>query len=249
MSIASEITRLQGVKSDILTAIGNKGVTVPAGSALDDCPDLIADITGSVIVGSELIGGRTYKTISFGAWTWLAENLDYKFIVNGHQIPIGGSGVSGTPTAWYYNNNETDYGIDGTYKCGLLYNGYAATYLENNKATLIPGWHVPSSNEWDILGALVGGASTAGTVLKAIDSSATAGYPSDWNGTDIFSFSVLPTGEYDGTFHSFGISVNYWTITPIDDYLYRCHFDNGAAMATSGYNYKGIGRPIRLVKD
>lgn len=44
MSIASEITRLQGVKSDILQAIANKGVTVPAGSALDDCPGLIADI-------------------------------------------------------------------------------------------------------------------------------------------------------------------------------------------------------------
>lgn len=44
MSIASEITRLQGVKADILTAIGDKGVTVPAGSALDDCPGLIASI-------------------------------------------------------------------------------------------------------------------------------------------------------------------------------------------------------------
>lgn len=44
MSIASEITRLQGVKSDILQAIADKGVTVPAGSALDDCPALIADI-------------------------------------------------------------------------------------------------------------------------------------------------------------------------------------------------------------
>lgn len=46
MSIASEISRLQGVKSDILTAISNKGVTVPTGSALDDCPGLIASISG-----------------------------------------------------------------------------------------------------------------------------------------------------------------------------------------------------------
>lgn len=45
MSIASEITRLQGVKSDILTAIADKGVTVPADSMLDDCPDLIASIS------------------------------------------------------------------------------------------------------------------------------------------------------------------------------------------------------------
>jgi hypothetical protein len=46
MSIASEISRLQGVKSDILGAIANKGVTVPAGSALDDCPALISSISG-----------------------------------------------------------------------------------------------------------------------------------------------------------------------------------------------------------
>ena len=45
MSIASEITRLQGVKSDILSAIADKGVTVPVGSALDDCPALIASIS------------------------------------------------------------------------------------------------------------------------------------------------------------------------------------------------------------
>lgn len=44
MSIASEITRLQGVKSDILQAISDKGVVVPVGSALDDCPGLIAAI-------------------------------------------------------------------------------------------------------------------------------------------------------------------------------------------------------------
>ena len=49
MSIASEITRLQGVKADILSAIAGKGVTVPAGSALGDCPDLIASIAGGSV--------------------------------------------------------------------------------------------------------------------------------------------------------------------------------------------------------
>lgn len=49
MSIASEITRLQGVKADILQAISDKGVVVPAGSALDDCPNLIGQISGSSI--------------------------------------------------------------------------------------------------------------------------------------------------------------------------------------------------------
>mgnify|MGYP003390408040 CR=1 FL=1 len=46
MSIASEITRLYGVRSDIFTAITNKGVTVPSGSQLDDAPTLIGSISG-----------------------------------------------------------------------------------------------------------------------------------------------------------------------------------------------------------
>ena len=54
MSIASEITRLQGVKSDILQSISDKGVTVPVGSALDDCPGLIASISGGGGGGMEI---------------------------------------------------------------------------------------------------------------------------------------------------------------------------------------------------
>lgn len=45
MSIASEITRLYGVRSDIFTSISNKGVTVPSGSQLDDAPTLIDSIS------------------------------------------------------------------------------------------------------------------------------------------------------------------------------------------------------------
>ena len=55
MSIASEITRLQGVKADILQAISDEGVEVPVGSALDDCPGLIASIGA---------GGGSFEDIS-----------------------------------------------------------------------------------------------------------------------------------------------------------------------------------------
>lgn len=67
MSIASEITRLQGVKSDILTAISDKGVTVPAGSALDDCPNLIGQISGGGGPYPSLIY-RTQQSDSRSGW-------------------------------------------------------------------------------------------------------------------------------------------------------------------------------------
>lgn len=44
MSIASEIERLSGVRSDIFTSITNKGVTVPVGSTFSSCPSLIDSI-------------------------------------------------------------------------------------------------------------------------------------------------------------------------------------------------------------
>ena len=45
MTVASEIARIQGVKANILDAIAAKGVTVPSGAKLADCPNLIGNIT------------------------------------------------------------------------------------------------------------------------------------------------------------------------------------------------------------
>lgn len=48
MSIAAEITRLQGAKADLRTAIQGKGVTVPAAAKLDDYAGYVSQIpTGS----------------------------------------------------------------------------------------------------------------------------------------------------------------------------------------------------------
>ena len=41
MSIQSEISRISGNVADALSAISDKGVTVPAGSTSDDLADLI----------------------------------------------------------------------------------------------------------------------------------------------------------------------------------------------------------------
>ena len=46
MSVHSEIDRIAGAKSDISTAIMNKGVTVPSGTKLDGMAALIDSISG-----------------------------------------------------------------------------------------------------------------------------------------------------------------------------------------------------------
>lgn len=59
MSIQSEITRISGNVSDALTAISNKGVTVPSGSNSDDLADLIALIES----GGGGSGGIIYQDL------------------------------------------------------------------------------------------------------------------------------------------------------------------------------------------
>ena len=61
MSVQSEIDRIAGAKSDISTAITNKGVTVPSGTKLDGMAALIDSISG----GEDVIIKRvTFKQSS-----------------------------------------------------------------------------------------------------------------------------------------------------------------------------------------
>lgn len=303
MSIASEIARLRGVKSDILQAISDKGVTVPVGSALDDCPGLISSISGggtatvsvkridsvrgnfivddngyiglrlndyfphdggtfldnyAVVVsgadfssaglgqvtfltpGTDSIGGRTYPTVNIGGKTWMAENLDLR----ADGITIGTTGSPSTPAAWYYNNSAETYGEHGN-KYGLLYNWYAVKHLIDNAATIIPGWHVPTTSEWDALATAVGGSSTAGTKLKS-----TTGWSSG-NGDGSYGFAAFPAGSRSsGSFNYLGSSADFWTANEYSSTsAYDSYFNTGASMNSDYGNYKTNAYSVRLVKD
>ena len=235
MSIASEITRLQGVKSDILDAIAAKGVSVPSGAKLADCPELISLIRG----GTADIGGRTYRTVTINGVTWLAENLDFKF----SGLAIGQGTSSSEPRANYYQNNEATYGVNGN-KYGLLYNWIAVKYLEDHKSELIPGGHVPTTTEWDALATAVGGPGVAGTKLKS-----TTGWSSG-NGDGSYGFAAFPAGDqYSDSFYNLGNGAYFWTATEnSSSKAYYRGFNTGASM-TSYYYDKSYGCSVRLVKD
>jgi uncharacterized protein (TIGR02145 family) len=196
------------------------------------------------------IGGRRYPVVKIGNQLWMAQNLDWKFEYNGGTLPIGGSDQPRTPHAWYYNNKKSTYGIDGTYKCGLMYNWYAAKYLDDNKSTLLPdGWHVPNKTEWDALIAVCGGTSAAGPKLKALDNSITSSWPSGWNGTDDYNFSLLPGGYYDGGFYGFNVNIRVWTVDEDSSTkAYDRVFSNSGSISL-GWIYKMDADYVRLVKS
>lgn len=204
------------------------------------------------IAGTVRIGGRLYRTITMDNQEWLAENLDYKFEYNGEPLPVNGSGTPSTPAAWYYARNEESYGIDGTYKCGLLYNGYAVDYLEANKATLLPsGWHVPSKSEWETMQEHIGGSSVGGTKLKAIPGSLDGNWPSEsWGGTDDYEFTAYPGGEmWGGDFHDIGVAAQFWTTTvKTGSYVWGYMLLETSPAVGEIASQKTFANSIRLVK-
>jgi uncharacterized protein (TIGR02145 family) len=226
---------------------------------MDEATDTEIDNMFTVV-----IGGRTYRTVTIGNQEWLAENLDYQFDYNGSPLPINETGNPSTPAAWYYNNDDgTTYGIDGTYKCGLLYNQYAVCYLNEHTDTLLPdGWHVPMDYEWRTmfseLTQRVGPADwDCGYTLKAANSSVTANWPSGWDGTNMYGFSVLPAGRYSSSFNQLGSTAAFWTpdISVIDQTGTSIRFGydtrdpgNYVSVYSNNPSTFGWGYSLRLVR-
>ncbi len=127
MSIQSEITRITSARDSSFTAVGEKGVTVPTGSTIDDLPGLINQIEagGTSAVTSIVVGalwgtglGTTYTTLSQNASVTVAPvhfadetyvtyaNGIFTFVMDGHyQITYfgrGGYNNGGTSIRMYY---------------------------------------------------------------------------------------------------------------------------------------------------
>ena len=192
--------------------------------------------------------GQTYKTVKIGSQTWMAENLNYK-------------------SANSYCYNDT---VSYCAKYGRLYTWAAAmdsvgAWNSNGKGCgydnvcspqypvqgVCPkGWHLPSRAEWRSLLSAVGGQSVAGTVLKT-----TSGWNSSGNGTDVFSFSMLPAGLKDdtGVYYDVGDDATFWSSTEGSRYLadYMNFLDRNNEDADFYYYCmrKGFAYSVRCVKD
>lgn len=198
--------------------------------------------------GGAVIGGRTYRTVIMpDGKEWLAENLDYKWT----GLTVDASGTSDSePRASYYNNDEATYGIDGTYKCGLLYNYQAVKYLNDNKSTLCPGWHVPSSTEWNALLTACGGAGQdTGKKLAAEKNSITENFPR-WSTlpTNDYGFSILPGGYKEATsFKQLNSSGFYFCSDSTGNAMMT--IDRSTNILISPYGTPANELSLRLIKD
>ncbi|WP_290722559.1 fibrobacter succinogenes major paralogous domain-containing protein [Fibrobacter sp. UBA2449] len=202
--------------------------------------------------------GKTYKTVTIGTQTWMAENLNYAYI----GIPYNYSGYTFDSTSWCYGDNPAN-----CTKYGRLYTWAAAmdsvgTWSTNSKGcgygtTCSPtypvrgicpeGWHLPTKAEFETLFTAVGGSSTAGKMLKS-----TNGWNSSGNGTDAYAFSALPAGRrnYDGDFNYEGDRAYFWSSTEGDSSgANGMCLDYYSDSAGPGNYYKYYEFSVRCLKD
>ena len=204
--------------------------------------------------------GQTYKTVTIGTQTWMAENLNYAYT----DVPYSYAAYESDSTSWCFDN-----ALDNCAMYGRLYTwsvamdsvgvwstkgkgcGYDKTCNVDSAGSvrgICPeGWHLPTQTEWGTLFAAVGGMSTAGKMLKS-----TSGWTSNGNGTDGYSFAALPADSRTagGDYRNKGYFTNFWSSSEKDSgTVYTMSLTYYVENADLTYRYKPEGLSVRCVKD
>lgn len=175
--------------------------------------------------------------VTIGTQTWKSKNL---------AIDDGGEGIE-------IRNIGIVNGVDlGTQ---YFYTWDAAVRVANS----IPGWHLPTKDEWITLALYVGGEQIgtgnnyriAGDKLKS-----TNGWNLGNDGTDDYGFTVLPVGYINSQNEVYvgkGSLSILWTsdtslVPSTGTAAYYCYF-NGTDTITINIFNKTDGLSVRLIKD
>ena len=214
--------------------------------------------------------GQTYKTVTIGTQTWMAENLNYAYT----GVPYHYMLYTSDSTSWCYKDSA-EYCV----KYGRLYtwaaamdsvgtwstNGKGCGYVNDDDKMCSPtypvrgvcpeGWHLPDTTEWNMLFTAVGGKSIAGKMLKSTSGWYNRG---NGNGTDAFAFSALPAGsrDYNGIFNDERHGAYFWISSEAFNSGAYCRrfYSDGDRDINGDYVYLGtygkeFGYSVRCVKD
>ena len=165
--------------------------------------------------------GQTYKTVTIGTQTWMADNLNYE-----------------TENSYCYDDDPSNCS-----KYGRLYTWAAA------KTVCPEGWHLPDTTEWNTLFTAVGGSSTAGAKLKS-QTGWTAYYGITNEDSFGFS-ALPAGFRFDyGHYINEGDYAYFWSSTEYSSYgAYYVSLDYNGDYAYLGNDGKSNGFSVRCVKD
>ena len=255
MSSSSSVRSSSSVSSSSAkssSSVRSSSSVVKSSSSVESSSS-IAVVDPSTVVKGTLTDDRdgvTYKTVTIGNQTWMAENLKLNYNVGSAKSWCGGGS----------GNNEGDcnkYGRLYTWAAAMdsaaiySYAGEDCGYGKHCPARWKPRgicpqrWHLPSKAELDELVEAVGGSSVAGTMLRS-----TSGWDHNENGSDLYGFTALPTGfRYPTYFDHTGLLTSFWGSTEDDIYAVIV-IDFGAHPSASvGRGIKSNGSPIRCLKN
>ncbi len=203
--------------------------------------------------------GQVYKTVTIGTQTWMAENLNYRYVGVKHNY----NGYTSDSTSWCYENEASNcdkygrlytwsavmdsaaqFSVNAGTQCGY---GKTCTPNSPHRGICPEGWHVPTNEEYSTLYTYIGGSSTAGSLLKS-----TSGWYSGGNGSDKYGVSVFPAGyrNYNGGFYYESDDADLWSASEYSSkgawYQYfRYNYDDARQRNHDKYN----GQSLRCLKD
>ncbi len=193
------------------------------------------------------IEGNTYKTISIGTQTWMAENLRVLQYGNGDPIQnvtdnlLWADQITGA-YCWYDNDesqNKNSY--------GALYNYHAIADSRNICPT---GWRIPNKSDCEILGSFLGGNNIAGGKLK--ETGTVHWYSPNESASDKSKFSARGGGSRNtgGAFEYIRQMAAFWTSSlsaSTDAYFYFLSFETGELYIVNAN--KNHGFSVRCIKS
>ena len=174
-----------------------------------------AELDELVRLGKEDIKAFNPKTARIGRQTWMQENL---------AIDDGGEGIT-------YNPDNGQY----------YYTWGAALRI----AKSIPGWHLPSAEEWNAA------AEACGAKVMSNRWGMAGPRMRDYEGTEKLydKLGVLPVGAYYSRLHDAGVSAYFWSATDFNSFgAFSTYFDSNDIAQHDTENKKSR-LSVRLVKD
>ena len=197
--------------------------------------------------------GQTYKIVTIGSQTWMAQNLNYE-VDNSTCYDDDASNCAeyGRMYLWSAAMDSVGEWSTNGKDCGYE-TECSPTYPV--RGVCPAGWHLPTVVEFETLINAAGGEFTAGKMLKSA---------SGWNdhdeesgnGTDAYAFSGKPAGIYNGdtdSYYDVGDDAFFWSSTGDVDWELAHHMrlsKNGDGAST----YNGCSRAssffsVRCIKD
>lgn len=200
--------------------------------------------------------GQTYNTLQIFSQCWLKENLNVGIMIDS----LTDMSDNGVIEKYCYRNMEDSCDIyGGLYQWNEL---MQYSMSPGSQGICPPGWHIPTDDDWIILGGSVDSQYSIGDPEwynsgyngfdVGLNLKSENGWSSNGNGSDSFGFLALPGGQRisNGYFDGISIKASFWSST--EDYpeasWYRAlsSIYDGIDRSSQTNNW---GKSVRCIQD